>query len=152
MSEKCPVCNNEIVDSSASVCPNCGFKLLGATEKFDPVRTGGEGREGERTGELKAELRVVRGPSTGVVIELKPGVLTLGRDPQCDIFLNDMTVSRKHAELTFNEDGCVITDTNSYNGVWVNDKAIESCLLRTGDLVQLGAFCLAYRERIVNRA
>jgi len=151
MTEICPVCNNQLADGVA-VCPSCGFKLIGSTEKFDPVTDGTPVPEIAHSGERRAELRIVRGPQTGVIIELHDGLLTVGRDPQCDIFLNDMTVSRKHATIESDERGCVICDTNSYNGVWVNDKAVETCLLQSGDLVQIGAFCLAYRERVVNKA
>ena len=73
--------------------------------------------------------------------------MSVGRDPQCDIFLNDMTVSREHAEIEVTGEGCVIRDKNSFNGVWVNDRAVEACALKPGDVIQIGAFCLIYRER-----
>ena len=80
-------------------------------------------------------------------IELKKGDLSVGRDPQCDIFLNDMTVSREHAIIEVRNDACIIKDLNSYNGVWVNDRMVETCALKSGDLLQIGAFCLLFRER-----
>ena len=73
--------------------------------------------------------------------------MKLGRDPKCDIFLNDMTVSREHAELEISERGCVIRDLDSFNGVWVNDRMVDACLLKSGDIIQLGAFCLIYKEQ-----
>ena len=75
--------------------------------------------------------------------------MSVGRDPRCDVFLNDMTVSRLHAEIEVKPDGCVLRDNNSFNGVWVNDRTVETCLLKPGDLIQIGAFCLMYRERSV---
>ena len=92
------------------------------------------------------EFRVVRGPQTGVDIELGEGTLSLGRDPRCDVFLNDTTVSRRHATIEIGDAGCVLRDNNSFNGVWVNDRSVETCLLKSGDIIQIGAFCLLYRE------
>lgn len=146
MTQKCPVCNNEIEDDSRT-CSFCGYKLLGTTQQFTPVKLD-ESMKGEGTAKRKrAELRVVRGPQTGIDIQLTEGRLTVGRDPSCDIFLNDMTVSRQHAAIETDEKGTIIYDTNSYNGVWVNDKMEEACLLKAGDIIQLGAFCLVFRER-----
>uniref|UniRef100_UPI002633FBB3 FHA domain-containing protein n=1 Tax=uncultured Ellagibacter sp. TaxID=2137580 RepID=UPI002633FBB3 len=65
---------------------------------------------------------------------------------QCDIFLNDMTVSRSHAVVEPTGDGCTITDDSSFNGVWVNNDNVEARELHEGDVVQIGAFCLVYRE------
>ncbi|MBO4352599.1 MAG: FHA domain-containing protein [Eggerthellaceae bacterium] len=146
MVQKCPVCNNDIADDSRT-CSFCGFKLLGTTQEFTPVKLG-EVAEGEGSAHAKrAELRVVRGPQTGIDIQITAGELSMGRDPACDIFLNDMTVSRRHAIIETDEKGSVIRDTNSYNGVWVNDKMEEACLLKPGDIIQIGAFCLVFRER-----
>ena len=72
--------------------------------------------------------------------------VTIGRSPQCAIFLNDMTVSRMHATIE-PEDGCyVIRDANSFNGVWVNNENVEARTLRPGDFIQIGTFCLQYEE------
>ena len=146
MTQKCPVCNNEIEDDAVS-CMFCGYKLHGTTQQFTPVKLG-DVSDGDSTSRVKrAELRVVRGPQTGIDIEIIPGRLTVGRDPACDIFLNDMTVSRLHAEIEIGPKGCIIRDKNSFNGIWVNDRMEETCLLKSGDVVQIGAFCLVYRER-----
>lgn len=146
MPTTCPVCASEI-DDDAAVCPYCGYKILGSTQSFKPIQIGTNGSDSDDAKRHVGELRIVRGPQTGIAIELRNGSLTLGRDPQCDIFLNDMTVSRNHARIDVRSEGCVLTDTNSYNGVWVNDKMIESCLLKSGDVIQIGAFCLVFRQR-----
>lgn len=146
MTQKCPVCNNEIEDDAVS-CTFCGYKLHGTTQQFTPLKLGDVEDSGDPVRQKRAELRVVRGPQTGIDIEITPGRLTVGRDPACDIFLNDMTVSRQHAAIETDEKGSVIYDTNSYNGVWVNDRMEEACLLKPGDIIQLGAFCLVFRER-----
>lgn len=148
MASACPICNSNI-DEKAGVCPTCGYHVLDATQSFTPVRMGGSpvNEEPALPTSERYELKVVRGPQTGIDIALHEGTLSLGRDPRCDIFLNDMTVSRTHATLEVREDGCIIRDNNSFNGIWVNDRSVESCILKAGDLIQVGAFCLQYHER-----
>ena len=95
----------------------------------------------------QAELRVVRGPQTGVAFQLGDRGLTVGRSPQCDIFLNDMTVSREHAVIEpVDGGGYVIRDENSFNGVWVSNDSIDEHRLASGDIIQIGAFLLLYQE------
>lgn len=142
---KCPVCSNDVNPEDAA-CPYCGFKLKGSTQQFKPVQFG--------TGEIQAPvkpkttgvLHVVRGPQVGVAFKLGESKLSIGRSPQCDIFLNDMTVSREHASVEPVEGGYQICDENSFNGVWVNNNSIDSYLLVDGDVVQIGSFCLMYKE------
>lgn len=146
MTNVCPICSNEL-PSGISVCPSCGYRVMGSTQSFTPVPLGGDTIDSAKRSGQKFELRVVRGPQTGIDIELKQGSLLVGRDPQCDIFLNDMTVSREHAVIEVTGESCIIKDRNSFNGVWVNDRMVETCLLKSGDLLQIGAFCLLFRER-----
>ena len=61
----CPVCNNPI-DSQAPVCPHCGFKLLGSTQRFEPVSFGDDALPVAAAPQAAAALHVVRGPQTGV--------------------------------------------------------------------------------------
>lgn len=148
MTSTCPICNSELVEG-ASACTVCGYHVLGVTQSFTPVHVGKASvDDGNDNAMHHYELRIVRGPQTGVDISLREGMLTVGRDPRCDIFLNDMTVSREHAHIEVGQKGCVLRDANSFNGVWVNDRAIETCLLQSGDQIQIGAFCLVYRERV----
>ena len=146
MAQTCPICNNSF-DDGVAVCPHCGYHALGTTERFSPVRFGANDTLEKEQAQRRFDLRIVRGPQTGVDISLDMGNLSVGRDPQCDIFLNDMTVSRKHATIEVSNTGCVIRDEKSFNGVWVNDKSIDACLLKTGDVIQIGAFCLVFRQR-----
>lgn len=90
----------------------------------------------------KTVLTVVRGPQTGVAFVLEPRVLVVGRDPKCDIFLNDMTVSRDHARIEPVGGTFQIIDDDSFNGVWVNNENVHTALLHDGDFVQIGAFAL----------
>jgi hypothetical protein len=144
MTNICPICNGEIQEG-ASACPQCGFKLLGSTQSFQPVKLDASEQKPVQNESKSHVLKVVRGPQTGAEMTLSAGTVTLGRDPQCDILLNDMTVSRMHATLEISAKGCVIRDENSFNGVWVNDRMVDACLLRSGDVIQLGAFCLVYK-------
>ena len=81
-----------------------------------------------------------------MIFELGDAPLSIGRSPRCDIFLNDMTVSREHASIERCVDGYQITDAHSYNGVWIDNTSIESVVLNDGDIIQIGVFCLLYRE------
>jgi hypothetical protein len=78
-----------------------------------------------------------RGGSTHEV-ELSGNVVVLGRDPACDIVLNDSRCSRRHAVLEDGPDGLVIRDSGSANGVHVNGRRVERARLRPGDVIRLG--------------
>ena len=145
MTPTCPVCASP-VDPGAAACPSCGFKLLGTTQRFEPVSLADESLPVATPAQTAAALHVVRGPSTGVTFHLGDQPLTIGRSPQCDVFLNDMTVSRSHATVEPSEGGYVIRDANSFNGVWVNNASVEAHRLSSGDVIQIGAFCLVYKE------
>lgn len=145
MSEVCPVCQASVSENDA-ICSQCGFKLLGATQKFQPLNLDDHVPSKKDEATFHAVLRVVRGPQAGVVYELTGDELTIGRNPQCSIFLNDMTVSRMHATFR-REDGCfVVHDENSFNGVWVNNRIVQVKALKSGDFIQIGAFCLMFEE------
>jgi len=73
-------------------------------------------------------------------------VITIGRTPEATIFLDDVSVSRRHAELVPTEDGNFIEDLGSLNGTFVNRTRIESVLLYDGDELQIGRFKLDYVE------
>ena len=146
MSERCPVCSHEISPND-TVCPTCGFKLLGATQAMQPlVMSETPAATVEESAPARATLNVVRGPQVGISFALTGEPVTIGRSPQCTIFLNDMTVSRMHATIE-QENGCyVIRDANSFNGVWVNNDSVEARALRPGDFIQIGTFCMQYEE------
>lgn len=145
MTELCPVCSHEVSPDDA-VCPTCGFKLLGATQAFKPLSVDDAVAPAREAAPASASLSVVRGPKVGMAYALGEDAVTVGRSPQCDVFLNDMTVSRMHATIE-REGGCyVIRDANSFNGVWVNNENVEARTLRPGDFIQIGTFCLQYEE------
>ena len=71
----------------------------------------------------------------------------IGRSPECDVFLDDVTVSRKHAELVRDGETFTITDLGSLNGTFVNRKRIESAELEDDDEVQIGKYRLTFLRR-----
>lgn len=134
----CPICQTPLTENEG-VCPACGFRLSGATLEFKPINL--EEVNIEETSEPgDALLRMVRGPQVGLTYPLNKEEITIGRNPNCDIFLNDMTVSRMHATIRRIGETMVIEDAESYNGVWVNNQSIERKALSPGDFIQLGKF------------
>ena len=93
---------------------------------------------------MHAEHR--EGVQVGNVFRLSSDAITIGRSPQCDIFLNDMTVSRMHATLKRIPSGYEIVDADSFNGLWVNNLNVKEAALKDGDVVQIGTFCLVYQS------
>ncbi|MET1035552.1 MAG: FHA domain-containing protein [Arthrobacter sp.] len=84
------------------------------------------------------------GPNRGARFLLDQEVTTAGRHPEADIFLDDVTVSRKHAEFRRREAGFEVVDAGSLNGTYVNHDRVDAVLLRTGSEVQIGKFRLTF--------
>jgi pSer/pThr/pTyr-binding forkhead associated (FHA) protein len=72
--------------------------------------------------------------------------MTIGRSPDAEVFLDDVTVSRNHALLVLRRDGLYIDDLGSLNGTYVNRRRIESHRLQNGDELQVGKYKLTYLE------
>jgi len=90
-------------------------------------------------------LVVTRGPGAGSRFLLDADVVRVGRHPDSDIFLDDVTVSRYHAEVARSGGGFVVRDVGSLNGTYVNRTRIEdAAALTTGDEVQIGRFKLVF--------
>ena len=87
---------------------------------------------------------VNQGAKAGARYALDSDVVSLGRDPDSDIFLDDITVSRRHAEVTRDGARYSIRDVGSLNGTYVNLKLVEQGDLREGDEVQVGKFKLVF--------
>jgi len=85
-------------------------------------------------------LIVERGPKTGMTYLLADGNTTVGRHPESDIFLNDVTVSRQHCRFVVGEDGLLVEDSGSTNGTYVNDARVDQATLKAGDEVLVGRF------------
>ena len=93
-----------------------------------------------------ALLVVKRGPNAGSRFLLDRDTTSTGRHPDSDIFLDDVTVSRKHAEFRREGGGYAVHDIGSLNGTYVNREIVEEAVLRTGDEVQIGKFRLVYHS------
>lgn len=142
----CPVCGAS-VDPGQRECDRCGFKLVGNTESFAPVVVQtGQVVQGAPTNVEGMALVVVKGPQIGAVFYVDRPSLSIGRDPNCDIFLSDMTVSRKHAIVTLDAGTVYIRDLGSLNGTWVDGELIESAALKEGSLVQIGIFSMTLKR------
>jgi len=91
-----------------------------------------------------ALLVVQRGPNAGARFLLDADRTTAGRRPESDIFLDDVTVSRKHAEFLRRPGGFSVRDVGSLNGTYVQRDRIDEVALRPGDEVQIGKYRLVY--------
>jgi hypothetical protein len=89
-------------------------------------------------------LVVRRGPNAGSRFLLDADVTTAGRHPESDIFLDDVTVSRRHAEFRKTADGFFVRDVGSLNGTYVNRERIDDSALQGSDEVQIGKFRLVF--------
>lgn len=143
ITSRCPVCD-EIVEPGESACKRCGFKLIGETQTFEPVNMKSRDEQTESAGVTPA-LEVAKGPYAGETFTMGEGSFTLGRDPGCDVFLSNMTVSRHHATITVKNGLATIQDEGSLNGTWVDGNVVEMASLNPGSHVQIGTFEMVYK-------
>lgn len=93
-----------------------------------------------------ALLIVQRGPNTGARFLLDNAEVSSGRGPDSDIFLDDVTVSRKHAVFQLVEGRFVVRDVGSLNGTYVNRQRVDEAVLADNDEVQIGKFRLVFHQ------
>ena len=93
-----------------------------------------------------AVLLVKRGPDAGARFVLDAEVTRVGRHPESEIFLDDITVSRRHAEFSRRGATFLLRDVGSLNGTYVNRERVEETSLADGDEVQIGKFKLVFRS------
>jgi pSer/pThr/pTyr-binding forkhead associated (FHA) protein len=89
-------------------------------------------------------LVVKRGPNAGSKFFLDADVTNIGRHPDSEIFLDDITVSRRHAEIRRSDGAFSVHDIGSLNGTYVNRERVEQSQLRSGDEIQIGKFKLVF--------
>jgi pSer/pThr/pTyr-binding forkhead associated (FHA) protein len=135
-------------------CSSCGHALLAegdeATITLHPA-------DDPESGEVRLDVEqvevphgagvlvVTRGPNIGARYLLGDQVVRAGRHPESDIFLDDITVSRRHVEIVPKDGGSyVVRDVGSLNGTYVNRERIDEVQLAPGDEVQIGKFKLVY--------
>jgi pSer/pThr/pTyr-binding forkhead associated (FHA) protein len=136
----------------SNFCASCGAAL--ATRREDPTTVTFIPEQGEATDDMSVEvgdmppgvgiLVVKRGPNVGSRFALEKDVVQAGRHPDSDIFLDDVTVSRRHAEIARDEAGYVVRDAGSLNGTYLNRQRVESSPLADGDELQIGTFKLVF--------
>jgi hypothetical protein len=150
----CNQCGHRNV-AGANFCASCGAILEqqapdDTTITFAPVESAGDVAEEELTVTLgdfpdtTAMVVVKRGPNAGSRFALEGEVTRAGRHPDSDIFLDDVTVSRRHAELIRQGDTYKVRDVGSLNGTYLNRERIEEATLANGDELQIGKFRLVF--------
>ena len=96
----------------------------------------------------KPTVTIVKGPMSGETFELDTNNITLGRDPKNSVFLNDMTVSRKHAHIDLSglatSGYATIEDLGSLNGTWVDGAIVNKAVLKDGSTIQIGTFRMVF--------
>ncbi len=153
---KCPHCGHENGEAS-NFCANCGTALGRAgqdTTRVIPAITDEPLSDDLSADDLRAVealpadsalLIVLRGPDTGARYLINADVTTAGRHPRCEIFLDDITVSRNHARFVRRDGHIWLADENSLNGTYVNRTLIDGeVALRRGDEVQIGKFRMVF--------
>ena len=152
----CNQCGHQNPPGS-NFCSSCGAPLdLGRDDRtivFHHVDALQESSTSEddvvvHLNELPAEagvLLVRSGPQAGMRLLLDQDVTTLGRHPESDVLLDDITVSRRHAEIARAKDGgYLVRDVGSLNGTYVNRERVEERSLVHGDELQVGKFKMVY--------
>jgi pSer/pThr/pTyr-binding forkhead associated (FHA) protein len=139
----------------AHFCANCGAALTDTPDdSTTTISLAAQDLEAEVEEEVLApveELRentamlvVRRGPNAGSRFLLDKETVTAGRHPESDIFLDDITVSRRHVEFHRTEGSYRVHDVGSLNGTYVNRDRIDDALLQNGDEVRIGKFRLVF--------
>jgi pSer/pThr/pTyr-binding forkhead associated (FHA) protein len=140
---ECQVCG-AAVEADEHECPACGASLHGATASFEPV-TEEENLASGTSENVDGPVLIVRkGPQPGEKFFIDRPRLTIGRDPESDVFLNDMTVSRTHAVVEFASGTVSVKDAGSLNGTYVNGAIVDEADLAEGDVVQIGTFQMLF--------
>jgi pSer/pThr/pTyr-binding forkhead associated (FHA) protein len=149
----CARCGSEAADL-ARFCSNCGAALQDLSGESPVEATGSLDAPVSSTGPLgavgpasvggvpagTAMLIVRRGPSEGTSFVLAEDLIRVGRSDDSDVMLDDVTVSRHHAEFTRTEQGWQLRDVGSLNGTYVNRERIEQVVLTGGDELQIGKY------------
>jgi pSer/pThr/pTyr-binding forkhead associated (FHA) protein len=152
----CAQCGHQNAGDS-HFCARCGAELRAAsgppTDQTTTISIAGievdehdevAGELGEALPDGFALMVVQRGPNAGSRFLLDKEVTTAGRGPESDIFLDDVTVSRRHATFTREAEGFVVADVGSLNGTYLNRERIEKARVGNGDEVQIGKFRLMF--------
>jgi pSer/pThr/pTyr-binding forkhead associated (FHA) protein len=140
---------------AANFCSSCGAPLEVAGEDHTITLAPVDSESGAAEDEVSMPvddlpegagmLLVKRGPGAGSRFVLDESVVSAGRHPESTIFLDDVTVSRRHAEIIRTADGYLVRDVGSLNGTYLNRERIEDeVTLANGDELQIGRFKLVF--------
>jgi len=148
----CPECGFQNPEAS-NYCSRCGALLV--AEAGSETTMSFEIEDESEDADLRTALGitgpalVVRsgGGMAGQSFQPVEGTTVIGRSPECDLFLDDVTVSRRHSELVLEGETFTIRDLGSLNGTYVNRKRIESAVLEDDDEVQIGKYRLTFLQR-----
>jgi FHA domain/zinc-ribbon domain len=151
---KCPECGVENTADS-NYCRRCGTHLVISRDTEETTEGYAARRNEEPDGApadylpIEGTVLQIRSPvdREGELLGLEGEIVTIGRHPRSDLFLDDVTVSRRHARILIGPDGYTIEDEGSLNGTYVNRRRIERHQLFDGDEVQIGKFRLAFLEQ-----
>ncbi len=142
--DQCRECGAELTSRDAK-CPVCGVRTESETASFQAISEPSAPAYVTDVGVSDVPVLVVRkGVEVGERFYLEKPELTIGRDPESDIFLNDVTVSRMHARLHIDGGEVTIVDAGSLNGTYVNNEVVGDALLASGDSVQIGRFQMVF--------
>ena len=145
----CNRCGHRNPERSA-FCSSCGAELTqtatdDTTANFPAVDITDPATDGVDEVEAATSMLVVqRGPGAGSRYLLDQDLTRLGRHPEADILLDDVTVSRKHAEVVRSGDDYTVRDVGSLNGTYLNRNRVDEAPLRHGDEIQIGKFRLVF--------
>lgn len=115
---------------------------VSSTQVFSNISLDTQVPQAATQAEAHSYVEVVKGPYAGEYFCLDYNLVTIGRDPECSIFLNDMTVSREHCKLEKREGFWHLTDCGSLNGTWVNGAIVSEADLYDGSSIQIGTYVL----------
>jgi pSer/pThr/pTyr-binding forkhead associated (FHA) protein len=127
-------------ESTATISIGTGEKVETSDRQLNPV----DAAAVDALPAGHALLVVQRGPGSGSRFLLDADVVTAGRHPDSEIFLDDVTVSRRHAEFHRSGDTFTVSDVGSLNGTYVNRDRIDRVQLSDGDEVQIGKYRLVF--------
>lgn len=145
----CPECGFQSPEAAA-YCSRCGALLIRESVGETTLSLGPDDvDDGRPGGNITGPALVVRsgGGRAGESFEAIGDRALIGRSPECDVFLDDVTVSRRHAELTKSGGAYSIRDLGSLNGTFVNRRRIETTPLEDDDEVQVGKYRMTFLLR-----
>jgi pSer/pThr/pTyr-binding forkhead associated (FHA) protein len=133
----CSSCGSALVEGDESTLNHPAVEDRDATAELEAIADLGPGQ---------GLVIVARGPNQGSTYLVEDRPVSVGRHPDSDIFLDDITVSRRHSVIERDGSSFRIRDVGSLNGTYVNHERVDQAPIANGDEIQVGRFVLAFRE------